>query len=91
MLVFVETLLREKLELPQGPLSDAPSRSIMVKRLSYMGKEDLIKIAWQKRGFMHKGRKVFLDYNYAPDVVNRRKEYTEAKKNTEREEDTFSS
>lgn len=31
-------------------------------------------------GFMYKGNKVFLDYDYAPEILKKRKEYTEAKK-----------
>lgn len=48
--------------------------------MSFKNKEEVIKIAWQKRGFEYEGRKVFLDHDYAPDVLRKRKEYTEAKK-----------
>lgn len=43
-------------------------------------KEELMKIAWQKKGFMYEGRKVFLDHDYAPEILRKCKEYTEAKK-----------
>lgn len=95
MIDFIETLLREKLELPPShhlgierahrafatrPPPDAPPRSIVVRFMSFRNKEEIIKIAWQKRGFVYEGRKVFLDHDYAPDVLKKRKEYTEAKK-----------
>lgn len=48
--------------------------------MSFRNKEEIIKIAWQKRGFEYEGRKVFLDHDYPPDVLKKRKEYTEAKK-----------
>ncbi|GAA6235639.1 uncharacterized protein LOC106533463 [Lates japonicus] len=95
MIDFTETLLREKLELPPSlhlrierahralasrPPPDSPPRSIVVRFMSFRNKEEIIKIAWQKRGFEYEGRKVFLDHDYAPDVLKKRKEYTEAKK-----------
>lgn len=60
---FVETLLREKLELPPSfkltiekahcplvsqPPKDSPSRSIVVKLLSFRNKKKLIKIGRKK-------------------------------------------
>lgn len=95
MVTFVETLLREKLALPSSfelrierahralvpqPPKDSPPRSIVIKLQSFRSKEELIKIAWQNRGFMYEGRKVFLDHDYAPEILRKRKEYMEAKK-----------
>lgn len=95
MTTFVENLLREKLELSPSfelkierahralvsqPPKDSPPRSIVMKLQSFRSKEELIKIAWQKKGFMYEGRKVFLDHDYAPEILRKRKEYTEAKK-----------
>ncbi|RVE72625.1 hypothetical protein OJAV_G00039410 [Oryzias javanicus] len=92
---FVSTLLREKLDLPSTftvnierahraltsrPPNDSPPRSIVVKLLSYRCKEEIIKRAWEKKGFMYEGRRVFVDHDYAPEVMKKRKEYNEAKK-----------
>lgn len=95
VIAFVEKLLREKLELPPSfefgierahralasrPPRGVPPRSIVVKFRSYRSKEEIIKTAWQKKGFMYEGKKVFLDHDYAPEVMLKRKEYIEAKK-----------
>lgn len=65
MCAFVETLLSEGLELdgvdinierahrslgPQPP-NEAPARSIVVKFLSFRIQEQILRKAWQKRGF----------------------------------------
>lgn len=52
----------------------------MVKLMSFRVKGEIIKKAWQKKGFMYEGKKVFLDRDYAPEVLKKRKEYTEAKR-----------
>uniref|UniRef100_A0A087X478 L1 transposable element RRM domain-containing protein n=1 Tax=Poecilia formosa TaxID=48698 RepID=A0A087X478_POEFO len=95
MTEFVEKLLREKLELwpsfpfqierahralPPCPSPESPPRSIVVKFMSFRVKEEILKKAWQKKGFMYEGKKVFLDHDYAPEVLKKRKEYTEAKR-----------
>lgn len=92
---FIETLLREKLALPPSlhlqverahralvsrPPADAPPRSIVVRFMSFRSKEEVIKKAWQQRGFEYEGKRVYLDHDYAPEVLRKRKEYTEAKK-----------
>ena len=92
---FIDKLLREKLELPptthlhierahralvSRPPADAPPRSIVVRFMSFRSKEEIIKTAWQKRGFEYEGKRVYLDHDYAPEVLRKRKEYGEAKK-----------
>lgn len=92
---FILMLLREQLELPPSfhvkiershralaarPPLDSPPRAIVVRFTSFRNKEEIIKIAWQRRGFEYEARKVFFDHDYAPDVLKKRKEYTEAKK-----------
>ena len=62
------------------PPADPPPRSIVVRFMSFRNKEEIIKTTWQKRGFEYEGRKVFLDHDYALDVLQKRKEYTVAKK-----------
>lgn len=66
MVAFVEQLLRHKLELPDSaevrvkrahralvpkPPPNAAPRSIFAKMASYRTKEEILKLAWQKRGF----------------------------------------
>ncbi|CAL9702102.1 unnamed protein product [Knipowitschia caucasica] len=92
---FVETLLKEKLELPVAyelgverahrslsprPADGVPPRSIIAKLSSYKCKEDIIKKAWEKKGFVFEGCRVYIDHDYAPEVIKMRKEYSEAKK-----------
>ena len=94
MAVYVERLLREGLELPAElelrverahrslmpkPPGEAPPRSIVVKMARYRMKDELLRTAWQKRGFQHLGKRVNLDHDYAPDVLKKRREYAEAK------------
>ncbi|KAI4817805.1 hypothetical protein KUCAC02_011181 [Chaenocephalus aceratus] len=91
---FVEDLLREGLDLPATfelrverahralmpkPPGEVSPRSIVVKLSSYRTKEELLRLAWQKRGFQHLERRVNLDHDYAPDVLRKRKAYAEAK------------
>lgn len=94
MVVFVERLLKEKLELPDStelqverahralasrpPLNAAP-RSIVAKIASYRLKEEILKLAWQKRGFEYRGNRINLDHDYAPEVVKLRRGYAEVK------------
>ncbi|KAJ4923439.1 hypothetical protein JOQ06_021438 [Pogonophryne albipinna] len=91
---FVEALLREGLDLAAtfelrverahrtlmpNPPGEASPRSIVVKLSSYRTKEELLRLAWQKRGFQHLERRVNLDHDYAPDVLRKRRAYAEAK------------
>ena len=80
MVAFIETLLREKLELPPSleltierahrslgtlPPKDAPPRSVVVKFRSYRCKEVIVKTAWQKKGFEYEGMKIIIDQGYS--------------------------
>lgn len=92
---FVEALLREKLAVPPTfpisverahrvlgprPPEGAPPRSIVAKFLSYKCKEEIIKQAWEKKGFLYEGQRVYVDHDYASEVMRKRKEYVEAKR-----------
>lgn len=94
MVAFGENLLKLKLELSDSfelqverahralaskPPPNAPPRSIVIKLASYRTKEEVLKLAWQKGGFENWGNKVYLDHDYAPEVLRRRKEYAEVK------------
>lgn len=94
MISFVEDLLMKGLELPPTtelhverahrslapkPPTEAPPRSIVIKFASYRTKEDMLKRAWQVKGFDFQGRRVHLDHDYAPELLKKRREYKEAK------------
>ncbi|RXN14948.1 putative transposase element L1Md-A101/L1Md-A102/L1Md-A2 [Labeo rohita] len=95
MMEFLEKMLREKLELQTSqslqiekahralaprPPENAPPRSIVVNFLSYRMKEEILRTAWRKKDFVWQERRVNIDHDYAPDIIRKRKEYTEAKK-----------
>ncbi|KAK7895736.1 hypothetical protein WMY93_021061 [Mugilogobius chulae] len=69
---FVTNLLKEKLNIPL-------SLDLTIER-AHRTKEEVLKRAWQQKGFMLNEKKVFVDHDYAPDVLKKRREYTEAKK-----------
>lgn len=86
VMFFVEMLLKENLDLPPStdlrierahralgprPPHDAPPRSIVVKFASHRTKEDIVKAAWQKRGFVYKEKRVNIDHNYALEVLKK--------------------
>ena len=88
MITFVEKLLRENLDIPElsnlqiekalralgpQPPSDAQPRSILVKFLSFRTKESTLRAAWQKKGLIWQGKRVNLDNDYAPRILQKRK------------------
>lgn len=42
-------------------------------------KEDVLKKAWQNKGFDFQGKRIHLDHDYALELLRKRREYTEAK------------
>ena len=95
MIAFVEKLLRENLDIPAtedllierahralAPLSSpgARPRSIVVKFQSFKTKEEVIRLAWQKKGFVLDGQKISIDHDYAPEILHKRKAYAEARR-----------
>lgn len=95
MIDFIENLLKENLQLPTtlnlqierahralapAPPDGAPPRSIVARFLSYRTKEEVLRKAWQKKGFIWKGKQINLDNDYAPNVLRQRQSYAEAKK-----------
>lgn len=51
----------------------------MFKFSSYRTKEDMLKRAWQRKGFAFQRKRVHLDHDYAPELLRKRREYKEAK------------
>lgn len=95
ILPFVEKLLRENLGIPptkdlqierahralgQPSPAHRNPRSIVVRFQSYRTKEDVLKMTWQKKGFMFNDSKISLDHDYAPEVLARRREYGEIRR-----------
>lgn len=94
VITFIETLLvnglslspllthaieRAHRALANKPQAGAPSRSFVVKFANYRIKDDIIKKAWQAKGFDFQGKRVYLDNDYAPEIQHRCKEYNKAK------------
>nr|AAD02926.1 unknown [Oryzias latipes] len=90
MSAFVETLLREGLKLEGAeninierahrslgppPPNGASPRSILVKFLSFKTKEQILRKAWQQKGFTWKGKQISLDNDYPPLILKKRREY----------------
>ena len=95
MVNFVEKLLRKNLNIPssialqiQRAHRASPSllpggsqpRSILVKFLCFTTKEEVLRLAWQKKGFMWNNSKINLDHDYPPEIMAMRKEYAEARR-----------
>ncbi|XP_029976085.1 nuclear pore complex protein Nup153-like [Salarias fasciatus] len=93
MIEFVDALLRIQLELPislhfliekahrapaSRPPQDSTRRAIVVRFKSFRMKYEILKRAWQKKGFEYEGSRVFLDHDYAPEALTKRQEYAEA-------------
>ena len=66
--------------LATKPAGDALPRSTVVKFVSFKVKEDVLKLARQKRGYTYWERKVFVEHDYGPEVLKKRWEYTDAKR-----------
>ncbi len=95
MTSFVEKLFRENLNIPEDmtlqlerahralgpqPPEEAAPRSILVRFLSFKTKETILHLAWQKKGFTWQGRRVNLDNDYAPRILQKRRAYAEIRK-----------
>lgn len=95
VLPFVAKLLHENVGIPTtkdlqierahralGPLPPAHGkpRLIVVRFQSYRTKEEVLRMAWQKKGFLFNNSQIRLDHDYALDVLARRREYGEIRK-----------
>ena len=96
MVEFVEKLLRDKLEIPEAtaidierahralvpkPTGEDKPRSIVIRFLRYKTKEEILRKAWgKKKVLMNNKRQIFFDQDYPPAVLQKRKEYSEAKR-----------
>lgn len=95
MIPFVEKLLKENLGIPEGralqiqrahrasaplPDKDRPPRSIVVNFLNFIDKDEVLKLAWQKKGFMWQNQRVNIDHDYPPGILAKRKEYADSRR-----------
>lgn len=64
---------------PKPPLHAQP-RSIIVKFASFRTKEMVLRKAWQKKGLMLEETRINVDNDYPPRLLQKRKEYAEARK-----------
>lgn len=71
------------------PPDGAPPRSIVVKFLSYNTKELVLRKAWQKRGFEWKGSQIYLDHDYPPLILKKRREYAEVRRVLKEQQSPF--
>ena len=71
---------RSHRSLGPKPPTDAPPRSIVAKFLCFKTKEELLKMVWQKKGFTWNGNKISMDHDHPPRVLQKRREYTEARR-----------
>lgn len=96
MVSFVENLLHGGLKLTEDmpdlqierahrsvgpkPPVDAPTRSIIIKFLSFKTKESLLRKAWQRKRFTWQENHINLDHDYPPLILKNRREYSEIRK-----------
>lgn len=93
---FVQNLFKVSLDLPpdmniaierahraltaKSADPEAKPRSIVAKFASHAVKEEVIRIAWQKKKVFHNENRYYVDHDYPTAVLKRRMEYAEAKK-----------
>lgn len=93
--VFVEKLLREKLNIPASlelsierahrtlapkPTDAGKPRSIVVKFLHYRVKEQILRKAWEQKEVHVNNQRIYFDHDYPKAILNSCKEYNEAKR-----------
>lgn len=75
----IERAHRALVSRPAGDRQDK-TRSIIVKFLRYRVKEEILRRAWEKKKVFLNGKLIFFDHDYPPVVLQKRKEYVEAKR-----------
>ena len=64
---------------PSGDREDKP-RSIIIRFLRYTTKEEVLRKAWGKNKVFLNGRLIYFDQDYPPAILQKRKDYSEAKR-----------
>lgn len=95
MIQFVEKMLRENLNIPpttalqiqtayralsSPPPNGSQPRSIVVKFLCFTVKEEVLRLAWQKKFFLWNNNRINLDHDHPPEIMAMRKEYAEVRR-----------
>lgn len=63
---------------PSGKGEEKP-RSIIIRFARFITKEDILRKAWAKKTVLWEGRRIYFDQDFPPVILQKRKEYTEAK------------
>lgn len=64
---------------PSGDREDKP-RSIIIRFLRYTTKEEVLRKAWGKKKVFLNGRPIYFDQDYPAAILQKRKDYSEAKR-----------
>lgn len=95
MTQIMEKFLRENLNIPSAeelqiqrahrafsspPPDGSQPRSILVKFLCLTVREEVLKLAWQKKGFSWNNNRISLDYDYPPEIMAMRREYADVRR-----------
>ena len=62
------------------PETVGTSRSIIIRFLRYTTKEEVLRKAWGKKKVFLNGRPIYFDQDYPPAILQKRKDYSEAKR-----------
>lgn len=79
MEIEIERAHRALAQRPSGNNDDKP-RSIVIRFLRYKTKEEILRKTWEKKKVLLNERQIYFDQDYPPAVLQKRKEYTEAKR-----------
>ncbi|KAI4812402.1 hypothetical protein KUCAC02_023794 [Chaenocephalus aceratus] len=77
--VHIERALRSLVPKPPGGPGDKP-QSIIIRFNCYKVKEEILRRAWGKKKVFLNGRMIYFDQDYPPAVLQKRKEYSKAKR-----------
>uniref|UniRef100_A0A8C7YNH5 L1 transposable element RRM domain-containing protein n=1 Tax=Oryzias sinensis TaxID=183150 RepID=A0A8C7YNH5_9TELE len=95
VLQFITDLIRRELLLPSDldlkiqrahrtptrkPGPNAPPRPIIINFQEFTTKELVLRQAWKKGRIQMKDRSIYFDHDYAPEIVQKRKEYQAVKR-----------
>lgn len=79
MELYIERAHRALAPRPPGDEVHRP-RSIIIRFLRYKIKEEILRKAWEKKKVFWNGKPIYFDQDYPPAILQKRKEYSEAKR-----------
>lgn len=66
---------------PKPPVNEeTKTRSIVMAFARFTTKEEVLRKAWSKKTVIWEGKRIYFDQDYPPAILQKRKEYAEAKK-----------